>query len=382
MWGSSTTINHSWCCCARNSKLTCPSNVLNLWSKSHIDSCGNYLISFSLVMHCDSNLGFLNSFFNSSLISLMVCGCCALVENFINHVRALSLNVVVKCTLLMSSLCTWLMFHIASQRKKWRSGSSTLVPQKIGSFISSPILLLCKRGLCCALDKLVYCSSTLGGLVWPWVGIYGVLTRPPWLLPAEVFYSGGEVVCVLLSSKSAGDCLRPSLNLSGVSSVCLTQDYSVSSIFPINLFPAYVRLGSSCIPFNTYRSDLGFKMPLSHNSILIHKFKEFKNLPWYPLKNWHSSFLYAFTMSTTNSMMNPDNKLVSQKSNPLETSLSIFFNLYTASWFHSVGWSLCMCPLQFANLASHECNSDGNIGKKLREHLCKYIYVTMLHCPN
>ena len=189
----------------------------------------------------------------------------------------------------MSSLYTCLMFHTTSQRKKWRSGSSVPVPRKIGSLISSPILLLCKGGFCYALEELVYCGCVLGELVcygyalwgfaWPRPGIYGVLTGPPWLLPNEVFCSGGEIVYVLLSNKSVGVCLRPSLNLSGVFALCLTRDCLVSSTFPLNLFPTHVRVGSSCIPSNTYRSDLNCKMPVSHNNILIHKFKEFKNLP-------------------------------------------------------------------------------------------------------
>ena len=144
-----------------------------------------------------------------------------------------------------------------------------------------------------------------------------------------MFCSGGEVVFVLLSSKSADGSLRPLFNLSRVSALCLTQGCSLSSMFPLNLFPPLVKLGSSCIPSNAYRSDLNCKMPLSHNSILIHKFKEFKNLPQYPLKNWCSASLYAFTMSTMNSVMNPDNKLVSQKSTTLEIVFFVFFNLYT-----------------------------------------------------
>ena len=92
--GNNATINHSECCCAGNTKLTYPSSVLNRWSKYHTNSCGIYLISFSSVMDCDYDFGFLNSFFNSSLISCMVFGSYVLVENFRNHVRALSPNVV------------------------------------------------------------------------------------------------------------------------------------------------------------------------------------------------------------------------------------------------------------------------------------------------
>lgn len=240
-------------------------------------------------MHCNSDVGFLNSFFNLSVISLIVFGCRVLVENYINDVRALPLNVVVNCALLMSWSCTCLMFHTASHRKKSWLGSSAPVPRKIGSLISSPILLLCKGGFCCTidglfccgcvLDELVYCGYVVRGFTWPLAGIYSVPTQPPWLLPTEVFFPGGEVVCVLLSNKSAGICLRPLLNLSGVFALCLIRNCSVSSTFPINIFPTLARLGSSCIPSKTYRSDLKCNTPLSHNNILIHKFKEFKNLP-------------------------------------------------------------------------------------------------------
>ena len=168
---------------------------------------------------------------------------------------------------------------------------------------------------------------------------------------------------MLLSNKSIDSSLRPSLNLSGVFTLYLTQGCSLSSMFPLNRFPPLVNLGSSCIPSSTYRSDLNYKMPFSLNNILIHKFKEFKNLPRCPLKNWHSASLYAFTVSTVNFVMNPNNKLVSQKSTILETMLSVFFNICTASWFHSMGLSLCMCPLQSTNLTSHECNSDGKVAK-------------------
>ena len=246
-------------------------------------------------MHCDSDFGFLNSFLNSSLISCMVFGCCVLVENFMNHVRALSLNVVANYTLLVSSSCTCLMLHTTSQKKKCWSGSFALVPQKTGNLISSPILFLCEGGVCCVLEELGCRGCTQGELVcyicmligcaWPPPGIYGVCTQPPRLLPAEVFNSGGEVVCVLFSNNNASIFLSCSLVLSGVSALCLSWFCSVSSMFPLNLFPTLVRLGSSCIPSITYRSNLNCKTPLSHKSILIHKFKEFRNLPRYPLKN-------------------------------------------------------------------------------------------------
>ena len=227
-------------------------------------------------------------FFKSSLISCMVFGYCVLVENFINHVRALSLNVVANCALLVSSFCTCLMFHIASHRKKCWSGSSTPVPWKTGNLISSPILFLCKGGFCYVLEELGYCGCARGELVccvcaltgcaWPPPGICSVRKQPPRLLPVEVFNSGGEVVCVLFSNNSVGVFLSHSLVLLGVSTLCLSRYCSVSSMFPLNLFPALVRLGSSCIPSMTYRSDLNCKISLSHNSILIHKFKELTSI--------------------------------------------------------------------------------------------------------
>ena len=188
----------------------------------------------------------LNSFFNSSLISYMVFGCYMLVENFINHVRAMSLNVVVSCAFLISSLRTCLMFHTTSHRKKCWLGSSVPVPWKIGSLISSPILLLCKGGFCCTLEELVYygyaldelvcCGYALIGFSWLPPSICGVCTQPPWLLLVKVLYSDGEVVYVLLSNNSASVYLSLSLNLSGVSTLCLPRYCLVSSAFPLNLF--------------------------------------------------------------------------------------------------------------------------------------------------
>ena len=116
--------------------------------------------------HYDSDFGFLNSSFNSSLISYIVFGCCVIVENFINHFRDLSLNVVANYALLVSSSCTCLMLHTASHEKKCLLGSSVPVPQKTGNLISSPILFLCKGGFCCVLEVLGYCDGTRGLVVY------------------------------------------------------------------------------------------------------------------------------------------------------------------------------------------------------------------------
>ena len=181
------------------------------------------------------------------------------------------------------------MLHTTSDKKKRWSGSYVPVPRNTGNLISSPILFLCKGGFYCVLEGLGYCSCARGDLVcyvcaptgcaWPPLGICGVRTQPPRLLPAEVFNSSGEVVYVLFSNNNIGIFLSRSLVLSRVFALCLSWYCSVSSMFPLNLFPTLVRLGSSCIPFMNYRSDLTCKTPLSHNSILIHKFEEFKNLP-------------------------------------------------------------------------------------------------------
>jgi hypothetical protein len=143
---------------------------------------------------------------------------------------ALSLNVVVNCTLLLSSSWTCLMFHTASQIKKCWSRYSAPVPRKIGSLISSPILHLRKVGFYCAVEGLFCCGRVLDAFVcYVYVvrgfscllaGICSVPTQPPWLLPIEVFSSGGEVVCVLLSNNSVGIFLSLLLVLSGVSSLC------------------------------------------------------------------------------------------------------------------------------------------------------------------
>ena len=164
-----------------------------------------------------------------------------------------------------------------------------LVPRKIDNLISSPILFLCKEGFCCVFEglgcyacargELVYCVYALTGCAWPPPGICGVRTQPPRLLPIEVFNSSGEVVYVLFSNNNAGIFLSRSLVLSRVSALCLSRFCSVSSMFPLNLFLSLVRLGSFCIPSMTYRSNLNCRTPLLHNNILIHKFKEFKNLP-------------------------------------------------------------------------------------------------------
>ena len=73
--GNSAAINHSLCCTSDIWKLTLAIKVVNLWSTSHTDSTNDYLISFSYVIHCDSDFSFLNSSVNPNLISANVfCG--------------------------------------------------------------------------------------------------------------------------------------------------------------------------------------------------------------------------------------------------------------------------------------------------------------------
>ena len=128
----------------RKLKITWSIRALNFWSKSHTNSVGNCLMSLSSVMHCDSDLGFLNSLIMAVLTYMSVLGCT--VVYFIYHVRALSLSVVANCTslVLLSWIC--LMVHMASHRNQWCSRSYAPIPLKVGNFMSSPILFL--RGGC------------------------------------------------------------------------------------------------------------------------------------------------------------------------------------------------------------------------------------------
>src|SRR5271156_10189 len=97
-------------------------------------------MSLSSVIHCDSDLGFLNSFIIAVLTSVSVLLWPAVY--FIYQVKALSLNVVANWTSLMLSSWICFMVHMASHRNQCCSGSSAPVPLKIGNFMSSPILFL------------------------------------------------------------------------------------------------------------------------------------------------------------------------------------------------------------------------------------------------
>ena len=66
--GNKVEINHCLCCTLDIWKLTLAINVLNLWLKSQTNLVGNHLIYLIFVIHCDSNLGFLNSSISFSWI--------------------------------------------------------------------------------------------------------------------------------------------------------------------------------------------------------------------------------------------------------------------------------------------------------------------------
>ena len=110
--------------------------VLNLWSNSQTGLANIFLISFSSVIHCDSDLGFLNSVINAFLIWFSGLGCECPWTSFMYQLSARSLRVVLNWVLLTASLVTFLIFHTASHRNQCWSGSSDPSPLKIGSLIS------------------------------------------------------------------------------------------------------------------------------------------------------------------------------------------------------------------------------------------------------
>ena len=133
-------MNHSLCCSGANSKLTWSIRDLNFLLKSHIESMGNCLMSLSSVIHCDSNLGFLNYLIITVLTSTSALICADVYS--IYHVKDLSLSVVANCTSLVLSSSIPLMVHTASHRNQCCFGSSAPVPLKVGNFISSLKLFL------------------------------------------------------------------------------------------------------------------------------------------------------------------------------------------------------------------------------------------------
>ena len=114
-----------------------------LTSRVPYDSVGNCLMSLSSMIHCDSDLGFLNSLIMAVLTWTSVLG---VAVYFMYHVKAHSLSVITNCTSLRLSSLIVLLVHMASHRNQCCSGSSAPIPLNIGNFISSPILFL--RGGC------------------------------------------------------------------------------------------------------------------------------------------------------------------------------------------------------------------------------------------
>ena len=108
MCGRSAAINHSLCCTSDIWKLTLSIKFLNHWSKSHTDSVDNYLISLISVMHCDSDLGFLNSQIIASQISSRLFSGVptGTTQNFINQLSIWPLRVVIICALFQSMFWT------------------------------------------------------------------------------------------------------------------------------------------------------------------------------------------------------------------------------------------------------------------------------------
>ena len=106
MCGNSTTTNHSLWCTSNIWKLTLAIKVLNRWLKSHMDSISNCFIFLIAVMHCDSNLGFMNSqIIVSHISSRVLCGIpTGTMQKFMNQSSMQTHKVVIICTLFMSAL--------------------------------------------------------------------------------------------------------------------------------------------------------------------------------------------------------------------------------------------------------------------------------------
>lgn len=122
-------------------KLTCLINTLNRWSNSHTYSVADCLISFNTMMHCDSDLDFLNFHTNAFLISSIEA-----VEldtkYFVYHASALSHSVMTRRAFFTSSSVIYLTFYTASATNQNWSGSSDPSPLKIGTLMSLTIFLL------------------------------------------------------------------------------------------------------------------------------------------------------------------------------------------------------------------------------------------------
>jgi len=109
--------------------------ILNHWSQSHMDSLAIFLISLNSFMHCDSDLGFLNSFSRSLFISVkdLIYPISVVSFYFMYHVLALYMNVVSSCSILDASSVILFTNHICSHLKLCHSTSSLVIHWNAGS---------------------------------------------------------------------------------------------------------------------------------------------------------------------------------------------------------------------------------------------------------
>jgi hypothetical protein len=94
MCGKSAMMNHSFFYSSGIWKVNRPIRVLNLWSNSQTSSTTFCLIAFSSVIHCDFDLGFLNSEISEFLISFKGLGCASPWISFMYQLSVRSLSVV------------------------------------------------------------------------------------------------------------------------------------------------------------------------------------------------------------------------------------------------------------------------------------------------
>jgi len=116
MCGKRASMNHYLFYSSRIWKVNRPVKGLNLWSNSQTGSTTFSLISFSSIIHWDSNLHFLNSAINVFLISPNVLGYASPWTSFMYQLSAWSLRVVLKWVILISLSVTYLIFHTTSHR--------------------------------------------------------------------------------------------------------------------------------------------------------------------------------------------------------------------------------------------------------------------------
>ena len=108
---TNATMNHSLCCTSLIPKLDFSIIILNRWSKSQTDSFGYFFISFSSMIYCDLDLGFLNSSINPFLIFARVfcCGTMGTYINFMYQSNVWPRKVVTNWPFFISSFKTFLV---------------------------------------------------------------------------------------------------------------------------------------------------------------------------------------------------------------------------------------------------------------------------------